>query len=278
MTSATILIPARWGSSRFEGKPLTATLRDGQGTDMPLIWWTYQAAIQALPATKVWVATDDARIQDAVEGFGGQALMTSPTCRNGTERVQEAAEALGLSADEIIVNFQGDAPLTPPSFATALIDHMAAHPEALVATPALRCDAPALSRFRDQRARGLVGGTTLVKSASGRALYFSKEVLPFSDGIYADLESAQAPIPVFHHVGLYAYRRAGLDAYMALPPSKLEQIEGLEQLRFLENDLPVDCVEVDAGGQMFWEVNNPEDMALVSQDLARLHPKTSDGD
>ncbi len=261
--SATIIIPARWGSSRFEGKPLTATLTAPDGTRQPLLWWSYQAALKALPAKRIWIATDDARIMEAAQGFGAQAVMTSTHCRNGTERIQEAAATLDLSADEIIVNLQGDAPLTPPDFVTALIDAMATDPTRLIATPALRCDAEALARFRDQRQRGLVGGTTLVKAKDGTALYFSKEVLPYAD----KLDPAAGPLPVFHHVGLYAYRRAGLDQYVSLPEGALEAIEGLEQLRFLENGLPVHCVEVDAAGRGFWEVNNPEDIGLVAQDL-----------
>ena len=263
MSQATIIIPARWGSSRFEGKPLTALLTGKDGRARPLIWWTYQAARRAAPNDKIWIATDDARIAEAAEGFGAQAVMTSSDCRNGTERVCEAAESLNLSQGEIIVNLQGDAPLTPPTFITALIDAMAETPDMGVATPALRCDGTALARFRDQRARGLVGGTTLVKTTSGQALYFSKEVLPFAD----DIDAAAPRLPVFHHVGLYAYRRPALAAYVALPPGTLEAIEGLEQLRFLENDLPVLCVEVEAGGRMFWEVNNREDIDLVSRDL-----------
>ena len=263
MSDPVIIIPARWGSSRFGGKPLNALLTAPDGTAQPLLWWSYQAALKVLPAAQIWVATDDQRIVDATESYGGQAVMTSVDCRNGTERIHEAAAKLELSDETVIVNLQGDAPLTPPDFVTALIDAMMADTSLTVATPALRCDKEALDRFRDQRSRGLVGGTTLVKAANGDALYFSKEVLPFADQITGD----EAEIPVFHHVGLYAYRRPALAKYMSLKEGALERIEGLEQLRFLENNIPVRCVEVDAGGRAFWEVNNPEDVALVSKDL-----------
>lgn len=263
MSSVSIIIPARWGSSRFEGKPLTATLTAPDGTEKPLIWWSYQAALRVLPPEKIWIATDDTRIKDACEGFGAQVVMTATTCRNGTERIQEAAKTLNFDQSEIIVNLQGDAPLTPPDFVTALIDTMIADPALVCATPALRCDAETLARLRDQRSRGLVGGTTLVKAKSGDALYFSKEVVPYADGI-----DPKAEIPVFHHVGLYAYRRPALDLYVSMEQGQLETLEGLEQLRFLENGIPVRCVEVEASGRAFWEVNNPEDVALVSPDLA----------
>ena len=259
----TIIIPARWGSTRFEGKPLAAHLTGTDGVARPLIWWTYQAACQALPGDQVWVATDDMRIADSVKAFGAQVLMTSTTCRNGTERVQEAAEKLGLAADHVVVNVQGDAPLTPPEFIQALIAAMTQKPDTPVATPALRCDSLAFKRLLDQRRRGLIGGTTLVRSNSGKALYFSKEILPFADS----LDSQKADLPVFHHVGLYAYRRTALDTYVSLTQGILEQIEGLEQLRFLENDIPIECVEVKAAGKPFWEVNNPEDIDVVNQHL-----------
>ena len=275
MTSATLIIPARWASSRFEGKPLTADLEGPDGTQAPLIWWTYQAALRAVPTAHVWIATDDARIADTARDFGAQAILTDAACRNGTERVQQAAERLGLRSQDLVVNFQGDAPLTPAHFVTALIEAMASDPDCLVATPALRCDAITLARLRDQRARGLVGGTTLVASKTGRALYFSKEVLPFADHLDPQ---ARTPLPVFHHVGLYAYRKSALDTYVRLAPSPLEQIEGLEQLRFLEHDMALKCVEVDAGDQVFWEVNNPEDVAVVNQALQGLGRDYTSGD
>ena len=112
MSDPLIIIPARWGSSRFAGKPLTATLTAPDGRAQPLLWWSYQAALRVLPATRIWIATDDQRICDAAEGFGAQAVMTSPDCRNGTERIQEA-ETLDVSNETIIINLQGDAPLTP---------------------------------------------------------------------------------------------------------------------------------------------------------------------
>ena len=263
MAAASIIIPARWGSSRFEGKPLTATLTAPDGTAQPLVYWSYRAALRALPAEKVWLATDDVRIAEAGAAFGAQIAMTAASCRNGTERTAEAAAQLNLPRDEIIVNLQGDAPLTPPDFVAALIDALSKDPTLMVATPALRCDAEALHRLRDQRSRGLVGGTTLVKARDGRAMYFSKEVLPCAEQI----NPASSPLPVFHHVGLYAYRRTALERYLALPQGTLERIEGLEQLRFLEHSIPVHCVEVDTKGRGFWEVNNPEDVELVGKYL-----------
>ncbi len=252
---AAVVIPARYASQRFPGKPLHP-LRGRDGTK-PLIQRTWEAAIAAVGEPDVWVATDDGRIAEAVEGFGGQVLMTSSECRNGTERCAEALDRLGQI--DMVVNVQGDSPLTPPWFVTALIDGLAGS-DAEVATPVLRCDPQAWARLREDRAAGRVGGTTAVFRNDGLALYFSKEVIPYVP------EGIAAP-PVFHHVGLYAFRPAALARYAAHPPGKLEEMEGLEQLRFLEMGERVLCIEVQAEGRVFWELNNPVDVARIEEVL-----------
>jgi 3-deoxy-manno-octulosonate cytidylyltransferase (CMP-KDO synthetase) len=249
-----IVIPARWASSRFPGKPL-APLRGPDGTKS-LIRRTWEAAMAVPDIAAVAVATDDARVAEHAAGFGAQVLMTAATHRNGTERVAEAAKALPA---DLYVNLQGDALLTPPGFVTALVAAMAGG-AVPVATPVLAADATTRARLRADRAAGRVGATTAVMDRTGRALYFSKEVLPFGD------ES----VPVFHHVGLYAYRPDALAAYAAFPPGALETAEGLEQLRFLENGWPVFCVPVNAGGREFWELNNPVDVARIEAALAAM--------
>ena len=259
-----IAIPARYESSRFPGKPL-APLKGADGVARTLIERSWRAAMAVPGVDRVLVATDDARIAEHAAGFGATVAMTSSACRNGTERCAEVLGQLERDPD-LIVNLQGDAPLTPPEFVTALIDAMAARPDAAVATPVLRCDAEALLRFREDRHAGRVGGTTAVFDRAGRALYFSKEVIPFSDPI----DPALGPVPVFHHVGLYAYRPAALRAYGGWPQGTLETLEGLEQLRFLENGTPVLCVEVEGRGRVFWELNNPIDIARIETAMATM--------
>ncbi len=178
--------------------------------------------------------------------------MTSSACRNGTERCAEALANLGETYD-IVVNLQGDAPLTPPWFVDDLVAGLAAAPGMQVATPVLRTEGAALNGFLEDRRAGRVGGTTAVFDAAGRALYFSKEVIPYRSRDYADDEMT----PVFHHVGVYAYRPEALATYIGLEPGPLETLEGLEQLRFLENGVPLLCVEVEGRGRQFWELNNP---------------------
>lgn len=271
---AVIVIPARFPSVRFPGKPLVA-LRGATGTAKSLVQRSWEAACRVPGIEAVWIATDDARIRDAAEGFGAQVVMTSSDCRNGTERVAEAAQALGLGAGAVVINLQGDAPLTPPWFVTALVAAM--RPGVQMATPVLRCTRATLAHFLDDRRAGRVGATTAVFDRTGRALYFSKEVLPYTgalaaagpeEGAAKGFDAGSALVPVFHHVGVYAYRPAALAAYAALPPGPLEALEGLEQLRFLENGWPVQCVEVEARGRAFWEVNTEEDVARVEALLA----------
>jgi len=204
------------------------------------------------------IATDDDRISAAAGAFGAEVVMTSPDCGNGTERCAEALDRLGGGFD-VVVNLQGDAPLTPGWFIEDLVAGLAAHPTAEVATPVLRCDGRSLNGFLEDRRMGRVGGTTAVFSQDGRALYFSKEVIPFGAQNYGEGDAT----PVFHHVGVYAYRPSALAAYPRWPVGPLERLEGLEQLRFLEQDHSILCVEVEARGRQFWELNPPQDVARI---------------
>ncbi|MCR9150846.1 MAG: 3-deoxy-manno-octulosonate cytidylyltransferase [Rhodobacteraceae bacterium] len=262
--SVLVAIPARYASSRYPGKPLVP-LTGATGATKSLIRRSWEAAMQVSGVDRVVVATDDDRIRAEAEGFGAEVVMTSSDCRNGTERCAEVSRALGDGHD-IVVNLQGDAPLTPPWFVEALVAGLAADPDAEVATPVLRCDGAALNGFLADRRAGRVGGTTAVFGAGGRALYFSKEVIPYTGRGYAEADET----PVFHHVGVYAYRPAALAAYTGWPPGPLETLEGLEQLRFLEHGRAVLCVEVEARGRDFWELNNPEDVARIEAMMARM--------
>ncbi|MDP4034338.1 MAG: manno-octulosonate cytidylyltransferase [Pseudorhodobacter sp.] len=262
--SVLIAIPARYASTRYPGKPLVA-LRGADGVVKTLIQRSWEAAMAVRGVARVVVATDDDRIRQAAEGFGAEVVMTSAACQNGTERCAEVAAQ--LAGHDIVVNLQGDAPLTPPWFVEDLIAGLRGDPGAEVATPVLRCDGRALNGFLADRRAGRVGGTTAVFGAGGRALYFSKEVIPYTGKAYDDAD----PTPVFHHVGVYAYRPATLAAYPGWAMGPLEQLEGLEQLRFLENGRAVLCVSVQARGRQFWELNNPEDVPRIEAMMAEMH-------
>jgi 3-deoxy-manno-octulosonate cytidylyltransferase (CMP-KDO synthetase) len=262
--SVVCIIPARYPSVRFPGKPL-AMLRGAGGRPRSLIERSWRAAGEVGRFDAIYVATDDARIAEAAEGFGAEVLMTSDACRNGTERCAEALALLGADV-EMVVNLQGDAPLTPPWFVEALIDGLSGDSQAALATPVLRCYGETLAALKADRAAGRVGGTTAVCDSEMRALYFSKEVIPYTSQRFAPGD----PTPVFHHVGVYAYRPWALHAYPDWPMGPLERMEGLEQLRFLEAGHKVRCVEVEARGRKFWELNNPEDIPRIEAMLAEM--------
>ncbi len=253
---ALIVVPARYASTRYPGKPLVE-LKGSTGQSQTLIERSWRAALAVKGDHRVIVATEDQRIADAALGFGAEVAMTSDACRNGTERCAEVMAQVGF--DGVVVNLQGDAPLTPPWFVDDLISAMGEDESRRVATPVLRCDADALNGFLEDRANNRVGGTTAVFDNSNRALYFSKEVIPYTGRRF----EADEVCPVFHHVGVYAYRSEDLAEYTAWGEGKLETWEGLEQLRFMENGTDIHCVEVDAKGRKFWELNNPIDVARI---------------
>ncbi|MEM8709818.1 MAG: 3-deoxy-manno-octulosonate cytidylyltransferase [Planctomycetota bacterium] len=252
------VIPARYGSTRFPGKPLA----DVAGRS--LIQRVYEIARAAEGVGEVLVATDDERIASHVEGFGGRAVMTPASCRNGTERVHSAILALeeqDSEAPDAVINLQGDAVLTPPWVLEAVAAEMRAHPELPMVTPAARLDAASLSLLSEAKAAGEVGGTTVVFNQAGDALYFSKAVIPF-------VRDASGGAPTFRHIGLYGYRRNALETLIGLPPSPLELTEGLEQLRALDNGMPVRVVEVDYRGRRHLAIDSPEDLKRVEAIIA----------
>lgn len=250
-----IVIPARFASSRYPGKPLAA-LVGASGQARPLIARSWEGACAVAGPDRVYVATDDDRIAEAVAAFGGQVVMTSPDCRNGTERCAEAVARIGA---EIVVNWQGDAPLTPAFMIEDLVAALAADRAAAMATAAVRCSPATYAHLAADGAAGRVGGTTAVVDRQGRALYFSKRLLPHVPA--AALASAHEATLL--HLGLYAYRAEALRRYAAIEPTPLEELEGLEQLRFLEAGLPVRVVAFDPPGWSPIELNNPEDVPVI---------------
>ena len=259
-----VVIPARYASTRYPGKPLVE-LRGATGESRSLIQRSWDAAQGVTGVDRVVVATDDDRIKSVAEAFGAEVVMTSTDCKNGTERCAEALDKLGGGYD-IVVNLQGDAPLTPAWFIEDLVAGLSAHPVAEVATPVLRCDGRALNGLLNDRRQGRVGGTTAVFGADHSALFFSKEVIPYTGQEFDDADET----PVFHHVGVYAYRPSALAAYPRWASGPLEHLEGLEQLRFLERGAHMLCVEVEARGRQFWELNNPQDVPKIEAMLAEM--------
>lgn len=269
-----IVIPARYGSSRFPGKPLALI------KGVSLLERTWRIARSASP-DRVLIATDDDRIEEAATRFGAEVVRTSEHCSNGTERVYEAVERSNIGTasnagnvclggpssgshhiedDDIIINLQGDAVLTPPWILKDIIDAMKANPSVRIATPATKLTMPQYNDLVEQKKKGIVGGTLVVFDKNLNALYFSKAPIPFVRSTPSDVD-----LPLYRHVGLYAYRYSALKEYLTLPPSPLEQLEGLEQLRALENGLSIRIVVVDYKGRTHWSVDSPEDVERVEQ-------------
>jgi len=258
--NAVILIPARYASSRYPGKPLIE-LKGAGGSGKPLIQRSIEAARRVAGVSGVFVTTDDDRIADACAPFGVGVIMTSPECRNGTERCAEALAS--LHEPDLVINFQGDALLTPPGFVEALIARMDEDRDALVATPAMRLRSGELRQLQAEESAGRVGGTSVVTDNQGHALYFSKRLIPYLPS--GTLDSGMSPVRL--HVGVYAYRREALERYAATPVSELETLEGLEQLRFLATGVPVAVVDVATPPFALRELNNPEDVEAIEQAL-----------
>lgn len=259
--NSVILIPARYQSSRYPGKPLVE-LKGATGAAKPLIRRSVEAARRVAGVSGVFVVTDDDRIAEACSAFGVGVIMTSPECRNGTERCAEALSS--LHQPDMVINFQGDALLTPAGFVEALIARMADDHDALVATPAMRLRSHEVRALQAEEGAGRVGGTTVVTDAAGHALYFSKRLIPHLPAGALDGELS----PLRLHVGVYGYRPEALDRYVAAPVSELETLEGLEQLRFLVAGMPVAVVDVETPPFALRELNNPEDVAPIEEALA----------
>lgn len=208
---ATVIIPARLGSTRFPGKVLA------DRTGRPMIRHVYEAASRSTTAARVVVATDSERVRDAVRAFGGESVLTGEH-PNGTSRLAEAARILALEPDAVVVNVQGDEPELEPT----LIDAAA---EALTRGPApMATVAIPFHTGEDPHDPNLV---KVVLRPDSTALYFSRALIPFPR------DAADTNLRALKHVGLYAYRRSFLDTYLALPPTDLERTEQLEQLRVL---------------------------------------------
>ena len=232
------VIPARYASTRFPGKPLAVL---GGKT---VIQRVYEQAVSVLP--EAYVATDDDRIFQAVEAFGGRAVMTRADHKSGTDRIEEAVEKIATDAD-VIINIQGDEPFIQPSQIETLIQ--------LFDDPATQIGTLG-KRFETIDAVRNPNSPKIVTDRRGFALYFSRSVIPYIRGIEAD--EWLTHYPFLKHLGIYAYRREVLAEVTRLPQSALEKAESLEQLRWLENGyrIRVGLTDVETVG-----IDTPEDLA-----------------
>ncbi len=242
-----VLIPARYASTRLPGKPLA----DIGGKPM-IVRVAERAAGSG--AARVVVATDDARVRDVVEAHGFVACMTRADHLTGTDRLAEAAVALGLADEAIVVNVQGDEPLLEPALIRRMAELLAAHPDAAIATACHPIDDPA-EAFNPNVVK-------VVLDARNYALYFSRATIPWARDAFAQRQDALPPgLPLYRHYGLYAYRTSFLRAFPRLAPAPIERLEALEQLRALWHGYRI-MVEVTHGTPAPG-IDTPEDLIRV---------------
>lgn len=253
-----IVIPARYGSSRLPGKPLA--LISGR----PMVWHVWQRALETgIPATDIWVATDDQRIYDTVAAFGANVLMTSVNHSCGTDRLAEVVALRGWDQSDIVVNVQGDEPLLPAHLIQLAADTLAADRESGIAT--LGCP---IVDFEQVMAPQCV---KVVTNMAGQALYFSRAPIPWDRDKFTQLQpteihTVQGGIIAPHwlrHIGLYAYRVNTLMALSHLAPSPLEQLESLEQLRALWHGIKIAVARVEQAPPH--GVDTPADLARIQR-------------
>ncbi|WP_047046528.1 3-deoxy-manno-octulosonate cytidylyltransferase [Vibrio mexicanus] len=249
--SFTVVIPARYQSTRLPGKPLA----DIAGK--PMIQWVYEQSLQA-GADRVIIATDDERVEQAVKAFGGQVCMTSPNHESGTERLAEVVDLMQIPSDHIVVNVQGDEPLIPPSIIQQVATNLA-NSSAPMATLSVE--------FEDEAEVFNPNVVKVVTDKEGYAMYFSRATIPWDRDNFSRQGNGNNTVvqPLQRHIGIYAYRAGFINTYINWAPSALEKIECLEQLRVLwyGEKIHVEVAkEAPAAG-----VDTPEDLEVVRKIL-----------
>jgi 3-deoxy-manno-octulosonate cytidylyltransferase (CMP-KDO synthetase) len=221
-----VIIPARFGSTRLPGKPLAMI------AGRPLIQWVWQRAVES-GAASVLLATDDGRIRAAAAKFGAECLMTSAQHASGTDRIAEVARIKGFAADDIVVNLQGDEPAMPPEVISKVAQGLEDSPLSDIATAVAPIGS--LREFLDPNC------VKALRADSGRALYFSRAPVPWPRDSVVDHEPTEFA-GAWRHIGIYAYRVRSLLQFAAWPPTRLETVEKLEQLRALEHGMHIHLV------------------------------------
>ncbi len=269
-----IVIPARYGSKRFPGKPLAELA--GKAI-LQRVWDIAAAVCAGRKDCEAVVATEEpespgegsALIIDYCREHGIPVEVTPSSCRSGSDRVWAVAAAR-QEKPEVLLNLQGDNPLCPPQFLHALLDAFDAHRETMVATAYTRLDWAALNALKEAKKSSPFSGTTAIIGSDGNAKWFSKNIIPAIRG--EEKLMAQNPLsPVCRHIGLYAYKFAALAFFSQSPLGEYEKMEQLEQLRFIENGIPVRMVEVNypAGFDAATSgVDSPEDLARAEKLIA----------
>ena len=258
-----IIIPARYGSTRFPGKPLT--LIGGQ-TMLSRVIDVARQSMEKLDNITLAVATEDQRIADHAEELGVTGIMTSDNCATGSDRVLEALDTLGNNFD-FVLSLQGDAPFTPAEAPIKMIKAFQNNPNIEVVTPVINLRWEELDKLREQKKTTPFSGTTAIINEDSRALWFSKNILPAIRKENREVEFS----PVHQHIGLYGYRVDVLRKFVLLPQGYYEQLEGLEQLRLLENGISIQTIKLNvAAGLAQAGIDSPEDVERAEKLLKEI--------
>ena len=254
---AVIIIPARYGSTRFPGKPLAKL---GGHTMLAHVVKQARIAAQSFEECDILVATDHERIfRHAQIDLDVPVVITPESCATGTDRALAALQQL-VEWPDFIVNLQGDAPFTPPKAISALIKSFEKDRSEEILTPVQKLTWDELDRMRESKKTTPRSGTTVIMDADHHAIWFSKAIIPVLQN-EEDMRASGSLSPIWRHLGLYGYRADTLEKFATYHPSKYEQLEGLEQLRMLENGLRVTCVPVDfPQGALLSGIDTPEDL------------------
>lgn len=260
-----IIIPARYGSTRFPGKPLVPI--GGRSMLSRVVGIGREAASKHAGITLA-VATEDSRIADHCKEIGVECVMTSDDCKTGSDRVLQASIKLGGNFD-FVLGLQGDAPFTPVEAPLKMIQAFIGNPAIEVVTPIVNLRWSELNALRESKKTTPFSGTTCVIDRNGKALWFSKNILP-AIRKEEELSKQDEFSPVYQHIGLYGFRSDILKKFVTLEEGRYEKLEGLEQLRLLENGISVQTVTiaVDAGLAQAG-IDSPEDVARAEKLLAK---------
>jgi 3-deoxy-manno-octulosonate cytidylyltransferase (CMP-KDO synthetase) len=266
MRRAAIIIPARYHSTRLPGKPLE---KIAGKTMLARVCDIAKKAADIVDGAEILVATEDKRIAEHAESCGVRGVLTSSRCKTGSDRALEAIAHLKEKPD-FIVNLQGDAPLTPPDFVAAVLTEFYSNPDLEVVTPVAQLDWDALDLLRRHKQDTPLSGTTAIIGKSNEALWFSKNIIPAIRD-EEEMRKNKKLSPVFRHIGIYGFRSDILKRFVRLPQSRYEILEGLEQLRMLENNISIRAVLVDYKGRPAMSgIDSPEDI-LRAEELLKQY-------
>ncbi|MEM6811207.1 MAG: 3-deoxy-manno-octulosonate cytidylyltransferase [Pseudomonadota bacterium] len=265
MNSA-IIIPARYGSTRFPGKPLANIAGK---TMLERVVDIARSAVDQIGYVRIIVATEDERIFKHAQKLEVTAMMTSDDCTTGSDRVLEAAQKLSEDV-EFVFGLQGDAPFTPVEALVKMSEAVENNQDIEVVTPIVPLRWDELATLRKNKEQTPFSGTTVTTNKEGRALWFSKNIIPAirkEDDLKAEEFS-----PVYQHIGLYGYKIQTLEKFVSLPQGHYEKLEGLEQLRLLENDIPIHTVKIEMeNGLMQSGIDSPEDVERAEEVIKKYN-------